>query len=160
MSTQVPNQGSVTVNLRFWYRFVASLLLIPFSGLRIIVHLVFPLFGVFLLMTPFLGHRLGTDEILLALLIALTIWAMDRQNKLARGPITYVFDSEGMHASGPAFKQTIQWSGILRVRRLKRFLVVFIAPARAHFLPVRDFNHPDASDYFLGIAEQYTKVVE
>jgi hypothetical protein len=100
---------------------------------------------VFLLMTPFLGYRLGPIEILLALLcfcftplvIALAVWAAGRQNKLAHGPVTYVFDSVGMHTSGPAFTQTIQWSGIPRVPRLKRFLFVFIAPARAHFIPLR-----------------------
>jgi len=132
--------------------------------LFIIFHLVFPAFGVFLLMTPLLGYRLGPIEILLGsvclsftpLIFALGIWAAGRKNKLARGPITYVFDSEGMHTSGPAFTQTIQWSGIPRVRRLKRFLFIFIGPSRAHFIPLRDLSHPEDLNHLLAMAAEHT----
>ena len=153
-----------STNPGFWDHFVASLLLIRYQRVFIVLHLVFPLFGVFLLATPVLGYRLGPAEILLALLcfsftpliIVLAVWASRRQNKLARGPVTYVFDSEGMHTSGPAFNQTIRWSGIPRVRRLKRFLFVFIAPARAHFIPLRDLSHPDHLDQLLVMAAEHT----
>ena len=165
MNTQVPNRVSVTTNPSFWDFFVAALLLTPHRRVLIVFHLAFPVGGVLILMTPFLGYHLGPKEILLALccfsftplLIALALWAANRQNKLAPGPITYVFDSEGMHVTGPAFTQTIQWSGILSVRRLKRFLFV-IVPARTHFIPLRDLSHPHDLDFLMGIAEEHKKV--
>lgn len=141
----------MTTKPGFWDLYVASLLLIRYQRVFIIIHLVFPAFGVFLLITPFMGYQLGPTEILLAafcfsftpLVVALSVWAAGRQSKWATGPVTYVFDSEGMHTSGPTFTQTIRWSGIVRVRCLKRFLLVFIAPARAHCILLRDLSHED-----------------
>jgi hypothetical protein len=164
MSAQIPNRISVTTNPSFRDHFVASLLLIRYQRVFMVFHVVFPSFGIFLLMTPLMGYRLGPIEILLALfclsftplIIALTVWAAGRQNKLAHGPVTYVFDSDGMHTSRPAFTQTIQWSAIPRVRRLKRFLFVFIAPARAIFIPLRDLSHPDDLDQLLALAAEHT----
>ena len=164
MNAQVPDRISVTTNPTFRDRFVGSILLIPYQRVFIVVHVAFPAFGIFLLMTPFLGYRLGLVEILLALLgfsftpllVALAVWAASRQNKLAPGPVTYVFDSEGMHTSGPAFTQTIRWSGIPRLRRMKRFLFVFIAPARALCIPLRDLAHPNDLDRLLALAAEHT----
>src|SRR5437660_11593650 len=104
MNVQAPNRISVTTNPTFRDQFVGSLLLIRYQRVFIVFHVAFPLFGVFLLMTPLLGYRLGPVEILLAvlcfsftpLIIALVVWAASRQNKMAHGPVTYVFDSEGM----------------------------------------------------------------
>lgn len=154
----------MTTNPTFWDQFVGSIFLIPYQRVFIVLHVAFPSFGIFLLMTPFLGYRLGLVEILLALLcfsftpllIALAVWAASRQNKLAHGPVTYVFDSEGMHTNGPAFTQTIRWPGIPRVRRLKRFLFVFIAPARALCIPLRDLAHPDDLERLLTMAAEHT----
>jgi hypothetical protein len=164
MSAEVSNRISVTTNPRFSDQFVASLLLIRYQRVFLLFHLVFPSFGVFLLMTPFLGYRLGPIEILLALpclfftplVIALAVWAAGRQNKLARGPITYIFDAEAVHTNRPAFTQTIQWPGIPRVRRLKRYLFIFIGPARAIFIPLRDLSHPEDLDRLLAMAAEHT----
>jgi hypothetical protein len=93
----------VTTNPAFWDQFVGSLLLIRYQRAFIIFHLVFPAFGLFLLMTPLLGYRLGPVEILLALVCfsftplvtAFAVWLAGRQGKISQGPITYVFDTEG-----------------------------------------------------------------
>src|SRR6267154_3437061 len=146
MSDDVLNRVTITTNPTFCEVYAASLTLIRYQGARIVFHIVFPLAGLFFIIAPFFGYRLGTEEILLALLcfsftpmiFALAIWAARRRNKLAQGPFTYVFDSDGMHTSGAAFSQTIQWSAIARVRCSKRFLFVFLAPARAHCIPLRD----------------------
>jgi len=163
MNAQVPNRISVTTNPTFWDHFIGSLLLIRYQRGFIVLHAVFPLFGLFLMMTPFLGYRLGPIEILLALfcfaftplITALAVWSAGRQNKMAHGPVTYVFDSEGVHTSGSAFSLTIQWSGILRMRRLKRFLFVFIAPARAYCIPLRDLSRPDDLGRLLTMAGEH-----
>ncbi|HVV73384.1 MAG TPA: YcxB family protein, partial [Verrucomicrobiae bacterium] len=110
--------------------------------------------------TPLLGYRLGPVEILLALgcfsitplITAIAVWAGRRQSQTARGPVTYVFDAEGMHTSGPTFSQTIRWSGICRVRRLKGFLFVFMGPARAYCIPLRDLSEPDDLGRLLSMA--------
>jgi hypothetical protein len=154
----------VTTNPTFWDQFVGSLLLIRYQRVFIIFHLIFPACGLFLLLTPFLGYRLGPVEILLALvcfsftplITALGVWSAGRQGKIAQGPITYVFDTEGMHTNGPAYTQTIHWSGIVRVHRLKDFVFVFIAPARAFCIPLRDLSHPDDLNRLLAMAGEHT----
>ncbi len=154
----------MTTNPGFSDQFVASLLLIRYQRVFLLFHLVFPAVGVFLLMTPVLGYRLGPVEILLALpclfftplIIALAVWAAGRQNKLSRGPVTFVFDAEGVHTKGPTFTQTVQWSGIPRVRRIKRFLFVFIGPARAILIPLRDLSHPEDLNRLLTMAAEHT----
>ena len=164
MSTQAQNRISVTTNPTFWELFVASLALIRYQGWLIIVHTVFPLAGLFLLMTPFMGYRLGAVETLLALsafsftplITALAIWSTRRRNKLAHGPFTYVFDSEGMHTSGPAFSQTVQWSAIPRMRLSKRFLFVFLSPARAHCIPLREVSHSEDLERLRILASEHT----
>ena len=151
MSTQVQNRIAVTTNPTFWELFVASLALIRYQGWLIILHAVFPSAGLFLLMTPLMGYRLGAVEILLALLCfsftpfvtAVAVWSTRRRNKLSHGPFTYGFDSEGMHTSSAAFNQTIKWSAIPRVRRSKRFLFVFVAPARAVCIPLREVSNAE-----------------
>jgi len=164
MSTQAQNRISVTTNPTFWELFVASLALIRYQGWLIIVHTVFPLAGLFLLMTPFMGYRLGAVETLLALsafsftplITALAIWSTRRRNKLAHGPFTYVFDSEGMHTSGPAFSQTVQWSAIPRMRLSKRFLFVFLSPARAHCIPLREVSDSEDLERLRILASEHT----
>lgn len=145
---------SVTVNPTFWEVFVASLVLIQYRWRLLFVHAIFPLAGLFILMSPLMGYRLGVIDVFVALLgfsftplvTAATIWSARRRNKLAQGPFTYSFDAEGMHTSGEAFNQTIRWPAIPRVRRSRRFLFVFIAPARAHCIPLSAINDPHFFD--------------
>src|SRR5260221_1016726 len=161
MSAATPNSISVTTNPTFWEVFVASLVLLRYRWQFIILHAVFPLAGLFLLLTPFInGDRLGVVEILLALLsfsftplvTALAVWSTRCRNKLAQGPFTYSFDAEGMHTSGAAFSQTILWTAIPRIRRSRRFLYIFIAPARAHCIPLRAISDPRFFDDLRSIA--------
>ena len=140
---------------------MASLVLLRYRWHFIILHAVFPLAGLFLLLTPFItGDRLGAAEILVALLCfsftplvtAFAVWSARRRNKLAQGPFTYSFDAEGMHTSGAAFSQTILWTAIPRIRRSRRFLFVFIAPTKAHCIPLRAISDPRFFDDLRSIA--------
>lgn len=146
---------SVTANPTFGELFAASLLLLRYNLWFFLLYCVFVLGGLFLLLTPFItGNRLGPTEIILAILAfsyapmvcALSIWSARRRNKLAKGPFTHTFDAEGLHTSGEAFSQTIRWSAILRVRRSRRFLFIFIAPTRAHCIPLRAITDPQFFD--------------
>jgi hypothetical protein len=164
MTTGIQNQITVTTNPTFAELFVASLTLIRYQGWLIILHTVFPLAGLFMISTPLMGYRLGPVEILIALLAfsftplitALALWLSRRRNKLATGPFTYVFDSEGVHTSGSTFSQTIKWSAIPRVRQSKRFLFVFLGPARAHCIPLGDVGDVDALDRLRALASENT----
>ena len=164
MSNQVQNRISVTTNPSFWELFVASLALIRYQGWLIILYSIFPLAGLFLLMTPFMGYRLGAVEILLALLCfsftpyitAVAVWSTRRRNKLSQGPFTYGFDSEGMHTSSAAFSQTIKWSAIPRVRQSKRFLFVFFTPVRAVCIPLREVNNSEDLERLRILASEHT----
>jgi hypothetical protein len=129
-----------------------------------ILYAVFPMVGLFFLSTPLFGYRLGPVEILIIILAfsfmplitALGVWLARRRNKLAQGTFTYIFDAEGMHTSGADFDQKIRWSGIPRMRLSKRFLFVFIAPTRAHCIPLRSMTNPDDLDRIRRIASEHT----
>lgn len=164
MSVEIPNRVCITTQPTFWELFLGSLVLIRYQGWLVILHAVFPMAGLFLLMIPLMGNRLGPDEILLAalafsftpLITALGVWSARRRNKLAQGPFTYTFDAAGMHTSGSAFDQTIRWSAIPRIRLSKRFLFVFIAPARAHCIPLRSLTDTEDLARLRSIAGERT----
>ena len=152
---------SITCNPSVWEVFLASLILLRYRWQLVLLHAVFPLTGLFLLLTPFLtGDRLGPIEISLAiaafcftpLVTALNIWSVRRRNQLAQGPFTHAFDSEGMHTSGEAFNQTIRWTAIPRIRRSRRFLFVFVAPARALCIPRRSINDEEFFEQLRNLA--------
>lgn len=164
MSSSIPNHISVTVTPTFGELFIASLILLKYRRGLLIIHAIFPLFGLYLLMTPFMGYGLGIIEILLALFLfsftplvtALQIWFSRRYNKLAQGPFTYSFDANGVHTTGEAFHQTIHWTAIPRVRYSPRFLFIFIAPAQAFCIPLRTINNPRFLDELRRIAGEQT----
>lgn len=164
MSIEIPDRVCIKTQPTFWELFLGSLILLRYQCWLMIVHAVFPLAGLFLLSTSLLGYHLGVVEILLValsfsftpLVTALSVWSARRRNKLAQGPFTYVFDAEGMRTSGSDFEQSIRWPAILRVRLSKRFLFVFIAPARAHCIPLRSLANPDELARLRSIASQHT----
>jgi len=164
MSSDDSNRISVTTNPTFGELFVASIIAIRYQGWLIILHTLFPLGGLFMIMTPFMGYRLGPVEIMMALvgffftplITALAIWSSRRRNSLTHGPFTYVFDSEGMHTSGPSFSQTIKWSAIPRIRQSKRFIFVFLSPSRAACIPLRDVGDSGARERLRTLASKHT----
>jgi hypothetical protein len=164
MSGEIPNRVSITTQPTFGELFLGSLVLIRYQGWLVVFHAVFPMAGLFLLATSLMGYRLGPVEIVLAvlaflftpLITALGVWSARRRNKLAQGPFTYTFDSEGMHSSGSAFDQTIRWSAIPRIRFSKRFLFIFIAPARAVCIPLRSVTDSEELARLRSIAGQHT----
>lgn len=164
MNAPPSNRIFVTTNPTFWEFYVASLVSVRYRWQFMIFYTVFPLVGLSILVVPFTrGERPAVVEILLALLIfaylplvtALTVW-LRRRNKLAQGPFTCSFDAEGMHSSGPAFSQTIRWTAIARIRRSRKFLFIFIAPGRAHFIPLRAIGDPGFIDDLRSIAAKRT----
>ncbi|MEO7299074.1 MAG: YcxB family protein [Verrucomicrobiota bacterium] len=165
MSIEVPNRISVTVKSTFQQMFMASLTMIRYHGALIVVHLIFPLAGLFLLVfPPLVGLRVGPQEVILAmlgfsftpLLIAVSVWSARRQNKLTEGSFVYSFDSDGVHTSGATFDQTIKWSAIPRVRQSKRFLFIFISRTRALCIPMIDLVNQGVFKDVRAITELHT----
>jgi hypothetical protein len=160
MSTPTPNCVSATVNPTFSESYIASLMLLRYRWPVAIFLALSPSAGLFLLMTPLMGYRLGVVEISLALfgisspllIILFAVWLSRRRNRLAQGPRTYSFDAEGMHIRGKAFSQTILWEAILRIRRTRRFLFVFIGSAQAYCIPLRVVSNPQFFDDLRSIA--------
>jgi hypothetical protein len=166
MSDAAPDRISVTSNPTFWELLMASLLSLKYRPIALVVFAAFPLAGLFLLLTPLMGYRLGMQEILMAfsafaytpLIMALSIWTLRRRNKLAQGPFTYSFDAEGMHTSGAAFKNTVLWAAIPRIRCSRRFLFIFISPRSAHCIPLHAITDPRFLDELRKIAGNRTDV--
>ena len=164
MSSEIPTRVSINTQPTFWELFLGSLVVIRYQRWLVIVHAIFPLAGLFVLLKPLLGYRLGPEEIILAvlafsftpLITVLAIWALRRRNKLAEGPFNYTFDSDGMRTAGSAFEQMIRWSAIPRIRISKRFLFVFIAPSRAHCIPLRSLAVPEDLNHLRSIASGRT----
>src|SRR5215471_2543324 len=106
MSAEVSDRITITVNPTFGELYLASLILVRYQGPVLVLHAVFPLAGLFLLLTPLLGYRPSIVEIgagvfgllFTPFMTAAAVWGA-RRNKLAQGPFTYGFDSEGMHIS-------------------------------------------------------------
>jgi hypothetical protein len=164
MNIPVPNRVSVTLNPTFWEIFIASLMLIRYQGVRIILYCVFPLAGLLVLVLPFcMGLWPNALQLVMALLAFLfiplitaqVVWR-NRRNKLAQGPFTYSFDLEGMHTSGAAFAQTIKWPAIPRARLSKRFLFVFISSTNAHCFPLKALSEQGVLDEVLRIVGEHT----
>jgi hypothetical protein len=160
-----PKPASVTVNPTFWELFIASLSVIRYQGVLILLHTIFPLAGLCLLVAPFyMGRGPEISQVLLALLAfsftplitALAVWSSRRRNRLAQGPFTYVFDADGVHTSSAAFKQTIQWAGILRVRRSRRFLFLFLSPSKALCVPLKALTEQGMLEEVLNLVHQHT----
>lgn len=164
MNAEIPDRICIKTQPTFWELFSGSLMMVRYTGWLIILYAVFPIVGLFFLSTPLLGYRLGPVEILIIimafsftpLITAFGVWFARRRNKLAEGTFTYIFDREGMHTSGANFEQKIRWTAIPRVRLSKKFLFVFIAPVRAHCIPLRSLANPDDLDRIRHIASEHT----
>ena len=151
MSSTASHRVSVVADAKFWELYIASILLLRYRWRFLLVLSVFPLAGLFLLLTPLMGYRLSIIEISLAFvgflyipfIIALSVWLTRRRNKLTHGPLTYFFDADGMHTTGAAIEQTIRWMAIPRIRCTRKFLFIFIGTGRAYCIPQRAITDPE-----------------
>jgi hypothetical protein len=165
MSTANTGPVSVTVNPTFWELFVASLILIRYQRWARIIHVLFPLFGLYIFVNSlYNGYGFGPAEIVLMTItigftpwiVALSLWAARARNKLARGPYTYGFDQEGVYTTTSSFEQLIKWPAILRVRLSKRFLFLFISPSRALCIPVKSLHDQGVFEDVCSLARQHS----
>ena len=164
MSSPTSNRVSVTVNPTFWDLYIATLKVIRYQRVLIVVHALFPLAGLVIFVGSIVERdRFGAEEVVLILvcfsftplITAWALWVARRRNKLAQGPFTYTFDSEGIHTSGATFSQTIKWPAILRARQSKRYLFIFISPSRALCIPLQELNHQGVLDQVRDIVRQH-----
>jgi hypothetical protein len=135
----------VEVFFPFWVAYAANLQIIRWSPVQMVMSSLFPLGGLYLSYLYFTRHhslQAGHMVVLFVcffftpLMLLLTLFLGRRRNPLSKGPFKYVFDEEGMHASGPVFNLSIKWAAIQKVRESGSFLFFFLAPGRGHALPV------------------------
>jgi len=129
----------------YWTAYKASLLALLYSPYNIIISAVFPLVGLYAIYLCIKHHHiLGPIELLqlsvaiffTPIVTAFTLFLSRRSNKLSQGVRTYIFDSEGLHVIGDAFNLSVRWLAISRVTELAGFMFFFVAPARAHVIPL------------------------
>jgi hypothetical protein len=165
MNSTAPQPVSLTFNPSFWDVFIASITLMRYQGMLVCLHAIFPLAGLFILLLPYyVGRRLEAEHVLIAMLAflftplvtALTVWSVRRRNKLARGPFTFTLDSNGIHTRSTAFTQTIQWAGILKTRRSKTFLFIFVSPTRAISIPLKALREQGILEEVVSLVRQHT----
>jgi hypothetical protein len=107
------------------------------------------------------------DEVIIVLLLfsytpletfaaSVKMWMARRRNKLAQGPITFGFDSEGLHVSGVAFDSAIKWTAITRVRQSKHFLFIFTSTYSPLYIPVKTLTDQGVLDDVRTIVREHT----
>ncbi len=151
-----PQRLSLTIRASFWEMVSANLVMILQRPQSLVLFSLFPLAGLLVLafsLRELAAGRLDTAGvwsclvfapvgILFPLLIVIfSVWSVRRGNKLAQDPIVYSFDTEGMHLSGAAFQSKVFWSAILRVRRTRQFILIFLTPTQAHVIPLRQVDN-------------------
>ena len=134
----------------FWVAYEANLRLIRWSPFQFVMSAIFPFAGLFLCYLWLTSHHsVQFSDVLLLfgcffftpLILLLTLFLGRRKNPLSTGPFKYAFDTEGIHASGPAYSQLLKWSAIQKVRESDSFLFFFIAPSRAQAIPSNQLRH-------------------
>lgn len=159
--------ASVTTNPTFGQLFVANFVLLRYRLPKLVFVAAFTLGGLYMVIGAFfVGLSPGSLLCLVVglftlsyfpLFMAIGIWR-HRRSKLANGPVTYSFDFAGMHTRSATVNQTIQWPGILRIRRTRRFLFVFISawPVKAYCIHLKTISDPLFFDTLRTIAKGRT----
>jgi hypothetical protein len=164
MNPPATRQVSVTFSPTFSDLFLATLAITLYRKRLLALHAVFPLVGIsMLIFVAFAGKPITFGMVLIALvcvaftpiMVALMLWSTRLKSKLTEGPITYRFDAIGMHLSNAVFSQTILWAALVRVRQSRRFFFIFIAPAYAHFIPVKVLRDQGVLDELRNLVSQH-----
>lgn len=69
------------------------------------------------------------------LLQLLNVWSYRRHNRSVGGVHTFTVTSEGYSVSGSLFDTRLKWDAILKAIETKDFVLLYIAPRWAHFIP-------------------------
>jgi hypothetical protein len=135
----------------FGDQYWASLAALRRSPLQMVLALLFPLFGIVLVVWALMA-KTATISVFIELpfflaftpiITALNVWLYRRRNRTVGGMQTFELDSLGTHISSPAFDVALKWSAISKVAETKRFVLFFISPQSARFLPKRVISSAD-----------------
>ena len=137
----------IPVRFSFWTAYRASLRLLAYSPLHLLISAIFPFAGLLLLsLWLVLGHRVAAVDWLALILAfaftpvssALSLYLARRRSPLLQGPFLYTFDDVGMHLMGQGFMLNVGWASFVRVEESGAFMFFFTAPARAQVIPMAD----------------------
>lgn len=129
----------------FKEQYLASLIIVLSSPFSVLINLIFPLAGLFLLYliisfenripSPFefslIFFCFGFNPILLAF----TLYLARRKNKTVDGAHEYNFNEQGFKVSGMLFEISLNYSALYRILETNRYLFFYFSPRGAYYLP-------------------------
>jgi len=136
---------TVPISFPFWTAYLATLQVIIRSPIQLIVSSIFPFAGLYLIyLWVTHNHTITLTDVgllfscffFVPVITGFSLLLARRRNPLALGPFIYSFDAEGIHASGGDFTMSVKWVTIRKVTESRNFMFFFIAPARAHSIPL------------------------
>lgn len=133
-------------------RIHAELFLLWRSPVALVFTAAFPAAGLWLAILLLRHPATTSASAWLAVLLAfgfspaIFLWNSYRAHRAtqAQGPVSYVFDSEGVHISARLARSFYRWPAILRVRTSPAMLFVYFSRRCAHFVPLRALQEPRA----------------
>ncbi len=145
LENMVQEPIKVSISFPFWTAYRATLQVILHSPIQLIASSIFPIAGlvlIYLWVTH--NHAIRPTDIGLLflcffftpLITGVSLFLARQRNPLTKGLFLYSFDTEGIHLSGEAFTMSIKWSAIRKVVESNSFMFFFVAPARAHCIPI------------------------
>ena len=137
-------------------QYLATLTMQVKSVFLLIINLIFPAAGLFLLLLILIGLRRFPSiyEFIVIVLAfaftptisALSVFLARRKNKTVEGAHDYTFSEKCIELSGSNFKIRLDWSALCRVSDTKKFLFFYISPRFAYYLPKYVFRQPTEYD--------------
>ena len=135
----------------FWNQYLASLIIQVKSPFMLIISLIFPAAGLFILTCMLLGISKEPSffEIIIIplafgftpIITALSVYLARRKNKTIGGAQTYQVDDIGIEITGSTFKTHLQWQGLYQILETGRFFFFYLSPRMAYFIPKSIFNN-------------------
>ncbi len=111
----------------------------------LIMNMLFPLGGLFILVIILLGINENPSffEILIIplafgftpIITALTVYLARQKNKTICNSQNFIFDTEGIEISNSSFNTQLKWEGLYRATETDRFFFFYLSPRMAYFLP-------------------------
>lgn len=155
MDSLKQEQITVTITYPFWKVYRAALQIIIRSRIQLIISMIFPIAGLFLVYGWFkLNHTMSlydTGILFLCffftpIIVASMLLLTRRRNPLAKGPFIFSFDDEGIHSSGEAFTSLIKWTAIQKVVETGSFIHFYLSPSQTLSFPIDQLQAADCLD--------------
>jgi hypothetical protein len=147
-------------------QYLATLTIQFRSPLLLIMNLIFPSAGIFILYLILIKHhRLPSAYDIFIIFLAfgftpiisiISVFFARRKNRTVKGTQRYIFDDTGINMSGADFNIHLNWSALYRISETSRYFLFFITPHAAYFMPKSILIDPFDFDEFRKLLLQFT----